>query len=37
MECTILTVFPAARRCTDFLVDKYFLRKHGNNAYYGQK
>ncbi len=37
MECTILTVFPAARRYTDFLVDKYFLRKHGNNDYYGQK
>ncbi len=34
-DCTILTVSPAARRCTDCLVDKYFLWKHGNDAYYG--
>jgi len=32
-----LTINPAASAISDALRDKHFLRKHGPNAYYGQK
>ncbi len=28
---------PSIKKAPDYLVDKHFLRKHGENAYYGQK
>ena len=37
MECTLRAVAPDAWPPPDYLVDKHFLRKHGKDAYYGQK
>ena len=37
MEIGVRLVAPDARRPDRFLVDKHYLRKHGKNAYYGQK
>lgn len=37
MEVRLRLVAPGARRPDAFLVDKHFLRKHGKDAYYGQK
>jgi len=37
MEIAVRLVAPEARRPDGFLVDKHYLRKHGKNAYYGQK
>lgn len=36
MEATLRAVAPEALRPADYLVDKHFLRKHGQDAYYGQ-
>jgi L-ribulose-5-phosphate 4-epimerase len=37
MEIGVRLAAPDARRPDAFLVDKHYLRKHGRNAYYGQK
>jgi L-ribulose-5-phosphate 4-epimerase len=37
MEIRVRLVAPEARRPDTFLVDKHYLRKHGQDAYYGQK
>ena len=37
MELHVRLVAPDAPRPGRFLVDKHYLRKHGNEAYYGQK
>ena len=37
MECTMRTIAPDAGLPPAYLVDKHFLRKHGKDAYYGQK
>ncbi len=37
MEIRVRLVAPEARRPDRFLVDKHYLRKHGHDAYYGQK
>jgi len=37
MEIRLRLVAPEARRPDRFLVDKHYLRKHGQDAYYGQK
>ena len=37
MEIRVRLVAPDARRPDAFLVDKHYLRKHGEDAYYGQK
>jgi L-ribulose-5-phosphate 4-epimerase len=37
MEIRVRLVAPEARRPDAFLVDKHYLRKHGQNAGYGQK
>jgi L-ribulose-5-phosphate 4-epimerase len=37
MEIQLRLVAPDARRPDAFLVDKHYLRKHGQGAYYGQK
>jgi L-ribulose-5-phosphate 4-epimerase len=37
MEIHVRLVAPDARRPEAFLVDKHYLRKHGSNAYYGQR
>lgn len=37
METRILAMAPGAARPADYLVDKHYLRKHGRDAYYGQK
>jgi len=37
MECMVRTVAPDAGRAATYLVDKHFLRKHGKDAYYGQR
>jgi L-ribulose-5-phosphate 4-epimerase len=36
MELAILAAAPDAPRPAAFLVDRHYLRKHGNSAYYGQ-
>ncbi|MBX6364104.1 MAG: L-ribulose-5-phosphate 4-epimerase AraD [Gemmatimonadetes bacterium] len=37
MECLLRALAPDAPRPADYLIDKHFLRKHGSNAYYGQR
>ena len=37
LEWRVRTVAPDAAAPEQFLVDKHYLRKHGANAYYGQK
>jgi hypothetical protein len=37
MEITARLVAPDAPRPDAFLVDRHFLRKHGPDAYYGQR
>lgn len=37
MECTVRVLAPDAARPAPYLVDKHFLRKHGSDAYYGQR
>jgi len=37
MECTLRTLAPAAPPPARHLIDKHFLRKHGGDAYYGQR
>lgn len=37
METRILAMAPDAPRPAEYLVDKHYLRKHGRDAYYGQK
>jgi len=37
MECTQRIVAPGAPKPADYLVNKHFSRKHGKDAYYGQK
>jgi L-ribulose-5-phosphate 4-epimerase len=37
LECTVRAVAPDAVRPAAYLVDRHFLRKHGRDAYYGQK
>jgi L-ribulose-5-phosphate 4-epimerase len=37
MEITLRLVAPDAPRPDDFLIEKHFDRKHGKDAYYGQK
>ncbi len=37
MECTLARVAPDAPRPAAHLVDRHFLRKHGKDAYYGQR
>jgi L-ribulose-5-phosphate 4-epimerase len=37
MERDVRLLAPAARRPDAFLVDKHYLRKHGKDAYYGQR
>jgi L-ribulose-5-phosphate 4-epimerase len=37
MEIRARLMAPEARRPDPFLVDKHYLRKHGKDAYYGQK
>ncbi len=37
MECTVRSVAPDAPRPAKYLVDRHFLRKHGKDAYYGQR
>lgn len=37
MSLTTLQLNPAAEPVSQYLLDKHFLRKHGPNAYYGQK
>ena len=36
MEIIVRTVAPTAAPPAPFLIDKHYLRKHGNTAYYGQ-
>ena len=37
MECAVRAIAPGAEPPADYLVDKHFLRKHGRDAYYGQR
>jgi L-ribulose-5-phosphate 4-epimerase len=37
MAATTLTLNPDSAPLEEYLLDKHFLRKHGKNAYYGQK
>jgi len=37
MECALRTLAPDSPAPARYLVDKHFLRKHGRDAYYGQK
>ncbi|TAK15582.1 MAG: L-ribulose-5-phosphate 4-epimerase AraD [Acidobacteria bacterium] len=37
MECTQRIVAPGAPKPADYLINKHFSRKHGKDAYYGQK
>ena len=37
MAAITFSVNPASRELPDWIQDKHFLRKHGPNAYYGQK
>jgi L-ribulose-5-phosphate 4-epimerase len=37
MECTVRAIAPDAKPPAAFLIDKHFLRKHGSDAYYGQR
>jgi L-ribulose-5-phosphate 4-epimerase len=37
MECTLRSVATDAERPASYLVDRHFLRKHGKDAYYGQR
>ncbi|MEG1806038.1 MAG: L-ribulose-5-phosphate 4-epimerase [Clostridia bacterium] len=37
MAVVALTVNPNVERVDQFLLDKHYMRKHGKNAYYGQK
>jgi L-ribulose-5-phosphate 4-epimerase len=37
LECTVRAIAPEAGRPADYLIDRHFLRKHGQDAYYGQK
>lgn len=37
MALIALSVNPSVQRVDQFLLDKHYLRKHGKNAYYGQK
>lgn len=36
LDCTVRRIAPDARRPADYLIDRHFLRKHGDDAYYGQ-
>jgi len=37
MAATTLSIYPTVDAVDQFLLDKHYLRKHGANAYYGQK
>jgi L-ribulose-5-phosphate 4-epimerase len=37
LECTVRQVAPDATRAASYLIDRHFLRKHGRDAYYGQR
>ena len=37
MALMTLALAPNRAPVSDFLLDKHYLRKHGANAYYGQK
>ncbi|MFC1539791.1 class II aldolase/adducin family protein, partial [Candidatus Latescibacterota bacterium] len=37
MAYLTLSIDGSAVRLDDMLIDKHFFRKHGDNAYYGQK
>jgi L-ribulose-5-phosphate 4-epimerase len=37
LECTVRQVAPDATRAASYLIDRHFLRKHGKDAYYGQR
>ena len=37
MAFNTIALNPAAKNLPDYIVDKHYLRKHGPNAYYGQK
>lgn len=37
MEITVRSVAPDAARPADYLIDRHYLRKHGTDAYYGQR
>jgi ribulose-5-phosphate 4-epimerase/fuculose-1-phosphate aldolase len=37
MAYSSMLLNPAVQPLSDVLRDKHFLRKHGSNAYYGQK
>ena len=37
MECAVRAIAPGAEPPADYLVDRHFLRKHGRDAYYGQR
>lgn len=36
LECTVRRIAPDAARPPGYLIDRHFLRKHGDDAYYGQ-
>lgn len=37
MEIMVRSVAPDAARPADYLIDRHYLRKHGSDAYYGQR
>ena len=37
MAFNTISLKPDAQRLPEYIVDKHYLRKHGPNAYYGQK
>lgn len=37
LDCTVRRIAPDATRAANFLIDRHFLRKHGDDAYYGQQ
>ena len=37
MECAVRTLAPGAAPPARYLIDRHFLRKHGGDAYYGQR
>ena len=37
MAFNTIALNPSAKNLPDYIVDKHYLRKHGPNAYYGQK
>jgi L-ribulose-5-phosphate 4-epimerase len=37
MECTVRAIAPDAKPPARHLIDRHFLRKHGSDAYYGQR